>query len=191
MVQQEEAAVNFNSGTKKSEILTPFARVRTSKGEILSVNIISEGDPLEIFTDSGGEVVFKKYSPMGEMASFAEQYAEVLSRVTKSTILITDRDHVVSVSGTGKREFIDRRITSELEDLMEHRKSYTADRTGQYFKPVEGSDRAAAITIPILSSGDITGCIIMLMPDSGRLPDVSDIKVLQAAADFLGRRNED
>ena len=191
MVQQEEAAVNFNEGTKKTENLTPFAKITTSKGEILSVNIISEGDPLEIFTDSGGEVVFKKYSPMGEMASFAEQYAEVLSRVTKSTILITDRDHVVSVSGTGKREFIDRRITPELEDLMERRKSYIADRNTRFLKPIEGSDRAAAITIPVISSGDITGCIIMMIPDTGKLPDISDTKVLQTAADFLGRRNED
>ena len=89
---------------------------------------IREGDPLEIYTDSGGEVIFKKYSPMGEMSTFAEQYAEVLNRVTKRPVIITDRDHVVAVSGVSKKEYAERRISDSLEQLIENRKSYTADK---------------------------------------------------------------
>ncbi len=191
-VEQEAAAVNFNSGTKKSEILTPFAQIRTSKGEILSVNIISEGDPLEIYTDSGGEVIFKKYSPMGEMSTFAEQYAEVLNRVTKRPVIITDRDHVVAVSGVSKKEYADRRISEALEQLIENRKSYTADRVsaGNFF-PVEGTDKSAATAYPIISGGDITGAVVLLLDEGAGLPDEADSKLVQAATAFLGKQNED
>ena len=152
---------------------------------------IREGDPLEIFTDSGGEVVFKKYSPMGEISDFAEQYAEVINRVSKCPVIITDRDHVVAVSGVSKREYTDRRITPELEELIENRRSFTASRETQPFCAIENIDRAAGVVFPILSSGDITGSIIMLLPENGRFPGEAEIKLMQAAAAFLGRQNEE
>ena len=191
-VEQEAAAVNFNSGTKKSEILTPFAQIRTSKGEILSVNIISEGDPLEIYTDSGGEVIFKKYSPLGEMTTFAEQYAEVLNRISKYPVVITDRDQVVAVSGISKKEFCRRPVSHSLEQLMEQRSSYTADKNNiGRFTAIEGIDRPAAVAYPILSAGDITGSVVMLSGDRPAIPSDSDCKLAQAAAAFLGTHNED
>lgn len=48
--------------------------------EIRRTQRIRQGDPLEIFTTGDGEVIFKKYSPIGEMAAFAAQYAEVLQK---------------------------------------------------------------------------------------------------------------
>ena len=153
---------------------------------------IREGDPLEIYTDSDGEVIFKKYSPMGEMSGFAEQFADVINHVTKSPVLITDRDHVVAVSGVSKREYIDRRVTPELSELMEKRRSYTAQKNSPTeLYPVENLGRSAGIAYPILSSGDITGSIVMLSGDGGELPNESDNKVLQTAAAFLGKQNED
>ncbi len=152
---------------------------------------IREGDPMDIYTDSGGEVIFKKYSPMGEMWGFAEQFADVINRVTKSPVLITDRDHVVAVSGVSKREFMDRKVTPELEDLMEHRKSFTAQRNSPELYPVENLERSAGVAYPILSSGDITGSIVMLSANRGELPDESDTKVIQTAAAFLGKQNEE
>lgn len=152
---------------------------------------IREGDPLEIYTDSGGEVIFKKYSPLGEMSGFAEQYGEVLNRAAKCPVLITDRDHVVTASGISKKEYVDRRITEKLEEMMEQRRSFTADKSSSaVLKPVEGSEVCAGVSIPIISSGDITGAVIFLMKDNSDLPDESKIKLAQAAADFLGRQNE-
>ncbi len=152
---------------------------------------IREGDPLEIYTDSGGEVIFKKYSPMGEMSSFAEQYAEVINRVAKRPVIITDRDHVIAASGVSRKEYIDRRISSTLEDLIEKRQSYTADRgTLGSFTPIEGIDKCAAAALPIISSGDITGSIVLLVGDNAALPSESDVKLLQAAAAFLAKQNE-
>mgnify|MGYP002561926338 FL=1 len=89
--------------------------------EIRRTMRIREGDPLEIFTASDGEVIFKKYSPIGELSEFADQYAEVLCRATDLPVIITDRDHVISVSGISKKEYLERRISSELETLMESR----------------------------------------------------------------------
>lgn len=93
--------------------------------EIRRTMRIREGDPLEIFTASDGEVIFKKYSPIGELSEFADQYAEVLCRATDLPVIITDRDHVISVSGISKKEYLERRISSELETLMESRTNYT------------------------------------------------------------------
>ena len=189
---RRQAAVNFNSGTKKSEILTPFARVRTSKGEILSVNIISEGDPLEIFTDTNGEVIFKKYSPIGELSSFAEQYAEVLSKVSKQPILISDSDHIVAAAGVSKREFLERRISPQLEEYMENRKPFFVGKEGSSaLLPIEGLSRSAAVMYPILSAGDVTGSVILLDNEQGIPPTEIENKLLQTAAVFLGKQMED
>ena len=153
---------------------------------------IREGDPLEIYTDAGGEVIFKKYSPMGEMSNFAEQYAEVLNRVAGRPVIITDRDHVVAASGVSKKEYLERRISDALEDLMESRNTYTADRmnAGRFF-PIEGTSHPAAIACPIISGGDITGSVLFLLEEGGSLPSDSDCKLTQAAAAFLGKQNED
>ena len=152
---------------------------------------IREGDSLEIYTDSGGEVIFKKYSPLGELSSFASQYAEVLSHVAKCPVIITDRDHVVAVSGVSKKEYLERRISDQLESLMEGRRTYCADRSAAALLPIEGSPRSATVAVPIISSGDITGCLIMLRSEGTVLPSDGDLKLATAGAAFLGRQNED
>ena len=162
-MQTEETAVNFDSDTEKSENLTTFAKVKTSKGEILSVNIISEGDPLEIYTDTNGEVIFKKYSPIGELSSFAEQYAEVL-----------------------------RRISPTLEEYIEKRKSFYAGKGGENaLMPVEGVEKSAAVMYPIISAGDVTGSVIMLFNEEKSMPTETENKLIQTAAAFLAKQTED
>ena len=94
---------------------------------------IREGDPLEIYTDSNGEVIFKKYSPVGEMSTFAAQYAEVLSRVSNLPTLISDRDHIIAAAGVPKREYLERRITPVIEEYMESRRNYMS-QTGDVEK---------------------------------------------------------
>ena len=111
--------------------------------EIRRTMRIREGDPLEIFTASDGEVIFKKYSPIGELSEFADQYAEVLCRATDLPVIITDRDHVISVSGISKKEYLERRISSELETLMESRTNYTASADEEPIYPISGMSRGS------------------------------------------------
>ena len=91
---------------------------------------IREGDPLEIYTDPEGEVIFKKYSPVGEMSPFAAQYAEVLSKTASLPTVICDTDHVIAAAGVSKKEYLERRVTPALEDLMEGRRSFVAAKAG-------------------------------------------------------------
>lgn len=152
---------------------------------------IREGDPLEIYTESNGEVIFKKYSPMGELSDFATEYAEVLSKAAKLSVLITDRDHVVTAAGVSKKEYIERRITPVVEEMMELRRAFIADRTTvRFLQPVEGLERYAGILYPIISSGDVAGSVIMLMDLALTLPTEADIKLMQTAAAFLGKQME-
>lgn len=153
---------------------------------------IREGDPLEIYTDTDGEVIFKKYSPIGELSSFAAQYAEVLAKVSGFPILISDRDHIVAAAGVSKKEYLERRVTIVLEDLMENRRSFfpSADST-EKIQPVEGVDCCASIVYPIISSGDITGSVIMLYGEPPISPTNTENKLIQTASAFLGKQMEE
>ncbi len=151
---------------------------------------IREGDPLEIYTDSNGEVIFKKYSPVGELSTFAAQYAEVLSRVSNLPTLIADRDHIVAAAGVPKREYLERRITPAVEDLVEARRNFNSNTDGQ-LQPVEGLDRNATIMFPIIASGDVTGAVIMLTNERRTNPTEVEIKLAQTAAAFLGKQMEE
>ncbi len=151
---------------------------------------IREGDPLEIYTDSNGEVIFKKYSPVGELSTFAAQYAEVLSRVSSLPTLIADRDHIVAAAGVPKREYLERRITAAVEDLIEARRSFSSAKDGQ-MQPVEGLERGAGIIFPIIAAGDVTGAVIMLQNERRSSPTEVEIKLAQTAAAFLGKQLEE
>ena len=153
---------------------------------------IREGDPLEIYTDTDGEVIFKKYSPVGEMSAFATQYAEVLARVSGLPTLISDRDHIIAAAGVSKREYLERRVNSVMEELMETRRSFAArggDMDAVY--PVEGIDQAAVLMYPIIAAGDVTGSVIMLCSDKMLIPGDAEIKLVQTAAAFLGKQMEE
>lgn len=150
---------------------------------------IREGDPLEIFTDTDGGVIFKKYSPVGELSEFASQYAEVLNKSAGLPALICDCDHVVAAAGVSRKEFLERRITPDLEEYLHDRRQYAAESGKPELRPVEGIDRAAAAASPIIASSDVTGAVILLLED-GNMPTETEIKLTQAAAAFLGRHLE-
>ena len=153
---------------------------------------IREGDPLEIYTEANGEVIFKKYSPIGEMSPFASQYAEVLYKASSLPTLICDRDHVVAAAGVSKKEFLERRITQSTEDLMENRENFSANSSKNSITPIEGIDRKASIIYPIIASGDVTGAVIMLASDDKTNNSTeTDVKLVQTAATFLGKQMEE
>ena len=159
--------------------------------EIRRTMRIREGESLEIYTDAGGEVIFKKYSPVGELAPCSAQYADILARSTGFPVLICDRDHVVAASGAHRRDFLDRRVTPELEALMEQRAPYTAaPEARERVLPVDGAQTPAACVFPVISAGDLNGAVVLLDGDDGETPGESQRKLAEVAAGFLGSQME-
>ena len=154
---------------------------------------IREGDPLEIFTQSDGEVIFKKYSPIGELSELAVTYCDVLVKSTEQAVIICDRDHCIAAGGVPKKEVLERRVTSALEDVMEGRRLYTfaGGQSGEQLYALEGTDLPVSIVAPIISAGDISGAVVFL--NLGELNEIpqSDIKLATVAASFLGKNMED
>ena len=160
--------------------------------EIRRTMRIREGDPLEIFTEKDGEVVFKKYSPVGELSPFAVQYADVLSRACNMTVLVCDRDHIIAAAGQSRKEFYERRISPQLDEVMEGRQTYVAQPgSDKRLQPVEAVGRSAAVAAPILAAGDVTGAVCLLQPESGLIPGEGDVRLAQVAAAFLGKQMEE
>ncbi len=193
-VAEEQSVVNFKNGTENIEtILTQSSRNHGDK--VFRVHVIREGDPLEIYTDHEGEVIFKKYSPMGELSDFAGQYAEVLYKTAGAPVLICDRDHVVAVSGLPKKEVLERRISAALEEMNQQRQSFVYHRGAERpFQPVEGVARCASVQYPIVASGDVCGSIMFLATEEsieqGIEPSEAEEKLIQTAAGFLGKQME-
>lgn len=160
--------------------------------EIRRTMRIREGDPLEIFTDNEGGVIFKKYSPIGELSSVANQYADVLYKVGGCPVLICDRDSVVSAAGIPKKEALERRVTPMLEELMERRAVYSrSGNSGEpLLFPVEGINKAALAAAAIVSEGDVCGAVIYLSDGREKAGEV-EIKLVSAAANFLGKQLEE
>ena len=156
--------------------------------EIRRTMRIREGDPLEIYTSAGGEVIFKKYSPIGELSVFASQYAEALAVSTALPVIICDRDHCIAAAGISKKETLERRITPDLEQIMENRKIENFD--DKRFLALEGVERNICVAAPIIISGDIGGAVVMLSGEKGESSTDTDIKLATVAASFLGRQME-
>ena len=159
--------------------------------EIRRTMRIREGDPLEIYTDANGEVIFKKYSQVGELSSLTAQYAEVLHKSTGLPVVITDRDRVISCAGVPKKETVERRITQALENVMESRTPFIFARDGEPFRPIEGVERDAAAAFPIIGAGDVSGAVVLLAADGATVPSQTEIKLVQVAASFLGKQMEE
>ena len=160
--------------------------------EIRRTMRIREGDPLEIYTDNDGEVIFKKYSPIGELSHFATQYAEVLNRTCGFPSAVCDRDHIVAVGGLPRKEILERRITEDIENIIEQRKTYIAHvGDTNRITAVQGLDKPVAVAIPIISAGDVTGAVILFATDTATVPGDTELKLTQAAASFLGRQLEE
>ncbi len=158
--------------------------------EIRRTMRIREGDPLEIYTDNDGEVIFKKYSPIGELGSFATLYGDVLNKAGGYPVVICDRDHVISVAGISKKELLERRVSASLEEMMENRRSYTSVGDSKKLQPVEGVDVYALVQFPIIAAGDVCGSVMFLQTSDAAASE-TDAKLIQTAAAFLGKQMEE
>ena len=160
--------------------------------EIRRTMRIREGDPLEIYTDREGEVIFKKYSPVGELTSFAAQYAETLNKTCQMSVVITDRDTVVACAGVTKREYVDRKLTKEFEDIMENRAFYNAEGSdaANMIHVVESASASVRCAMPIISEGDVTGAVASLSGSDSPADKAVEEKLIRTAAMFLGKQLE-
>ena len=159
--------------------------------EIRRTMRIREGDPLEIYTSRDGEVIFKKYSLLGGVEDFASHLCETMSRSTGSICAVTDRDTIIAVAGGGKRELSGKRISPELEQIMESRKIYQYTGEGQPLQVTEGIDSLlTTVAAPILAEGDLLGLVLFISSDPAAVTGDTEYKLAQTIAAFLGRHME-
>lgn len=155
--------------------------------EIRRTMRIREGDPLEIYTDRNGEVIFKKYSPMGELGTFVRQLCDSLSRTAGSSCVICDRDSVIAASGSAKKDVMERTVSPEMEQIMQQRRMV---QPGERTVFLTGDERyPVSIAAPIIAEGDVSGCVAFLNPEGSDHPAGEvESKLLQSAALFLGQQ---
>jgi stage V sporulation protein T len=157
---------------------------------------IREGDPLEIFTDREGGVILKKYSPIGELSDFAKEYAESLQQSVGHIVCISDKDSIIAVSGASKKEYLEKRVSEDIERIMEDRRTVVhAGKNDGKGIPIssdeeDGTKYSSQVIAPIVAEGDPIGAVIILSKE----PDVSmgdlESKLAETAAGFLGKQME-
>lgn len=163
--------------------------------EIRKTLHIKEGDPLEIFTDKDGEVILKKYSPIGELSEFATEYADTLAKTTGHIACITDKDTIIAVSGGLKKEYMEKEISSELERVLDNKEVYTSKENNEIALPViknDNKDRRfnSQVIYPIITQGDVIGSVILMSKEPNKQMGDVELKVLQSAAGILGSQME-
>lgn len=154
---------------------------------------IREGDPLEIFTDREGEIILKKYSPIGELSQFAKQYADSLAQTIGQIVAITDKDQFIAAAGSTKKELLSKSISRELENLINERESLIASNDDKNYIKITNEDDSEftyQVISPIISEGDAIGSVIILTKDPKVKFGDTEIKLAATAAVFLGRQME-
>lgn len=156
---------------------------------------IREGDPLEIFTDRDGGVILKKYSPIGELTDFAKDYTEALNQASEYGVLVCDRDVIISVAGLSKKEYVDRRISEEMEKALSNRKTLVLTKEASNAIPItveedDGEEYSFQIMSPIISETEPIGAVIIISKDPEKEATDVERKLVEAAAIFIGRQME-
>jgi len=210
-MQEERIPVNFNNDSKvilnaggfrstlKMETenrpdTTKFRLKTRNQGEkLFTVNVISSGDPLEIFTDREGEIILKKYSPIGELSTFAKQYAESLAQTINCLVCVCDMDQIIAAAGNGKKELQDKYISRQLEKSLGSRTQLAASAGDKGYIPIidaQDEDYEHEIISPIICEGDIIGGVILLSRDPKKKLSELEQKMAMCAAGFLGSQME-
>lgn len=159
--------------------------------EIRRTMHIREGDPLEIYTGQGNEVIFKKYSPVGELSSFADIYASTLSFYINCPVLICDRDYIICASGEKTKSLKGARISEEIEKYLSENIFYERSDDDAAVYALEGSfEKKAAAVCPILSMGGICGGVIILEGSEKKLVSERDAALIRLTASLLSAQTE-
>ncbi len=187
---QESGATRAMKATGIVRRIDDLGRVVIPK-EIRRTLRIREGDPLEIFVDRDGEVILKKYSPIGELGDFAKEYAESLSESTGHIAMISDRDTIVAVAGASKKEYLEKPIGNLLENCMENRKILLESSSGSYEILRDHAESISSYAAaPIVASGDPIGTVVLLSKEEGVSMGDMESKMVETAAGFLGKQME-
>ena len=186
-----EMAVNFEQGSMdilKTELVQSSIH---RKDKVYTVNVISDGDPLEIYTEKDGGVIFRKYSPMGDMQGSAAQMCEAIGANTGRICAVSDRDAIIALHGAPKRELMDKPNSPALEKIMEARRSYRYAPGDHLIRASEESEKYhLGVAAPILCQGDLMGCVMLLLGEDHAPLTEADQKLAQTAAGFLGKQME-
>lgn len=184
--------VNFKWDIESSLEATIVQKVRNQRDKAFGVNVLCGGDPLEIFTDREGEIILKKYSPIGEFGMPVKLYAESLSQTMGCTVCITDTDQVIAVSGAGKKDLEERFVRKEFLQVLGDREVLTACQGDDRYVKVteEMNEYEDEVISPIISAGDIIGAVVLLNKDKKKHFGEVEQRVAVSAADFLGRQME-
>lgn len=152
---------------------------------------IREGDPLEIYTEKDGGVIFRKYSPMGDLQEFASQMCESIGSATGLIAAVADRDSIIALHGAPKRELMDKHNSADLERLMEQRKNYLYQSGDTPIQPADGAEKyRLGAAAPILSQGDLMGAVLLLLGENDVPLQEADRSLARTCAGFLGRQME-
>ncbi len=188
--EAREEAVNFKKGIAEQPV-TLVQAAKNHPDKVYGVHVISDGDPLEIYTEKDGGVIFRKYSPMGDLQEFASQMCESIVAATGHIAAVADRDSIIAIHGAPKRELVDKPNSAELERIMEQRKNYLYQSGESPIRAADGADKyhlgAAA---PILSQGDLMGCVMLLLGENDSPLQEGDRALARTAAGFLGMQLE-
>ena len=188
---ETEDAANFDPGMADSSPVTIVQCSEKHADKVYHVNVISNGDPLEIFTDKDGELIFKKYSPIGELGDFAAQICDSLRKTTDGIAAVCDRDAVIAIAGGAKKELLEKPVSAQLGEIMAGRSVYRHS-TGGSSIPVSAADEKYCISVaaPVISEGDVMGCVLFITEKN--FPPASEVefKLAQTVANFLGKQME-
>ncbi len=147
---------------------------------------LRDGEPLEIFTSADGEVIFKKYSPIGEISELAGYYVQTLHKMTSLICAICDKDHITAAAGIPKKEIEGRRISPAIEQILAERKTWNG--AGESIPAVEGCDYKAFCVFPILEDSDITGALLVMDDGSKAPPTEQEYRLAQLCVALLTRQ---
>lgn len=158
---------------------------------------IREGDPLEIFVDRDGEVILKKYSPIGELGDFAKEYADSLHEAVGHIAMIADRDTIIAVAGAAKKEFLNRPISAAVEKVMESRRPVVINcpKEDPFCAGCLAAENGecnftAEVIVPIIAEGDPIGAVILVSREPGVKMGELELKLAETAAGFLAKQME-
>ncbi len=181
------ATVNFKWDTDSILRAKAVLKQRNKRDEAIGVNVISKGEPLEIFTSGDGDVIFRKYSTMNELANCADKYAEVLFSSIKQPVIVCDRDAVCAAYPSKKKELVGKRISEELEEKIRGRDSAVM---GEGIFCLSNYKEKASVVVPVRAAGSAIGCIAVLQSDSSKKVEDKDISMLETASKLLGAQTE-
>lgn len=189
-IDESATVIQLSTNHPSKELKLLIECENEPKNSDFAVNGFSNGDPLEIYTDKDGEVIFKKYSPIGELSDFAAQICDSLHKSTDAIAAVCDRDTVIAISGGAKRELMDKRISAGLERIMEGRSSYRFNG-GSCIPVSDGEEKfCVSVAAPVVSEGDVMGCVLFICQNGGGACSDIEFTLAQTVASFLGKQME-